>query len=146
MRGLLGAAGPGRDSGPAAPVPRGSSGPSTSALGRMNPARMLTCIGCGGRFADLDGPVHEYMESSPGCWAAFGNVLARECEDRSLFPVHRLSVDAYAVQHPGGSSRKAIQSVGMHLSRLCMVFERGLSPEDANAAMLRVGRNKATIA
>lgn len=32
--------------------------------------------------------------------------------------VHRLSVDAFAVQHPGDGSQRAIQSVGMHLARL----------------------------
>jgi ribosomal protein S18 acetylase RimI-like enzyme len=31
----------------------------------MQPARLLTCFGCGGHFPDLDGPVHEYLESSP---------------------------------------------------------------------------------
>lgn len=82
------------------------------------------------------------MESSPGCWAAFGVVLAREYSSPSLAAVHRLSVDTYAVQHPGGDSRQAIQSVGVHLVRLCLFLERGLGAEEANAAMLRVGKTK----
>lgn len=105
----------------------------------------LPCPGCGAEFAAFDGPVHEYMESSPGCWRAFGEVLAREYGDRDLFAVHRLTVDAYAVQHPGGDSRQAIQSVGVHLVRLCLFLEQGLNPEDANAAMLRVGETKASM-
>ena len=103
------------------------------------------CPGCGARFPALEGPVHEYMESSPGCWKAFGELLAREYADRALFAVHRLSVDSYAVQHPGGTSRQAIQSVGVHLARLCLFLERGLTPEEANAAMLRVGKQKAAM-
>jgi hypothetical protein len=83
------------------------------------------------------------MESSPGCWHAFGQVLAREYGNARLFAVHRLSVDSYAVQHPGGESRQAIQSVGVHLVRLCLFLEHGLSPEAANDAMLRVGKTKA---
>jgi hypothetical protein len=103
------------------------------------------CIGCGGLFERTEGPVHDYMESSPACWASFGEVLAREYADPSLMRVHRLSVDAYAVQHPGGTSRQAIQSVGLHLVRLCLILERGWSAENANAAMLRASRHKASM-
>lgn len=110
----------------------------------MNDQR-LSCPGCGAWFIAVDGPVHPYMESSPACWQAFGEVLAREYGDPALFATHRLSVDAYAVQHPGGESRQAIQSVGVHLSRLCLFLEHGLAPEAANAAMLRVGKIKDTI-
>lgn len=85
------------------------------------------------------------MESSPGCWHAYGIVLAREYESPELFPIHRLSVDSYAVQHPGGTSRQAVQSVGVHLARLCLFLEHGLSAEDANAAMLEVGKTKANM-
>jgi hypothetical protein len=85
------------------------------------------------------------MESSPGCWRAFGQVLAREYSDPALLAVHRLSVDSYAVQHPGGDSRQAIQSVGVHLARLCLFLERGLSPEQANEAMLRIARTKSSM-
>ena len=105
----------------------------------------VACIGCGAVFPDMEGPVHAYMESSPACWHAFGQVLAREYTDPELSAVHRLCVDSYAVQHPGGESRQAIQSVGIHLSRLCLLLERELSPEYANAAMLRIGKVKASM-
>lgn len=101
------------------------------------------CPGCHGQFPVQDGPVHAYMEASPGCWAAFGRVLAREYADPALSVVHRLSVDAYAVQHPGQPSRQSIQSVGVHLVRLCLFLERGLQPQAANAAMLAAARRKA---
>ena len=76
------------------------------------------------------------MESSPACWAAYGEVLAREYSDPAYFAVHRLSVDAYAVQHPGKPSPQTIQSVAVHLIRLCLLLERGLPMERANDAML----------
>lgn len=102
-----------------------------------------TCVGCGGTFPAIEGPSHEYMESSPGCWAAFGRVLAREYSDPRLSEVHRLTVDSYAVQHPGRPSRQAIQSVGVHLVRLCLFLEHGLAPEKANDAMLVAAKRKA---
>lgn len=85
------------------------------------------------------------MTSSPACWAAFNAVIAREFADPSLMPVHRLSVDAWAVQHPGDGSRRAIQSVGLHLARLWVQLDRGLSGEAANAAMLRFAARKADL-
>lgn len=106
---------------------------------------LIPCPGCGASFAAIEGPVHEYMESSPGCWHAYGQVLAREYGNPALFAVHRLSVDSYAVQHPGGASRQAVQSVGVHLARLCLFLEHGLAAREANDAMLRVGRSKARM-
>ena len=103
------------------------------------------CVGCGARFPPCDGPVPAYMESSPGCWQAFGQVLEREYGNPELMPVHRLSVDAYAVQHPGGESRQAIQSVGVHLARLCLFLEGHLAPAEANDAMLRIARRKSDM-
>jgi hypothetical protein len=103
------------------------------------------CIGCGGEFEPELGPVHSYMTSSPACWAAFGRILAAEYSDPRLMPAHRFSVDAFAVQHPGNSSRQAIQSVGLHLARLHFQLERNASPADANAFMLRVAARKAEL-
>ncbi len=108
----------------------------------MSAIPTLPCPGCGAHFAETDGPVHAYMTSSPACWAAYGAVLAREYSDAVYADVHRLGVDAYAVQHPGGRSRQAIQSVGLHLVRLCLFLERNLTAADANAAMLRAGKAK----
>jgi Family of unknown function (DUF5946) len=103
----------------------------------------LQCMWCKGMFPDEEGPTHDYMESTPGCWAAFGRVLVREYEDQRYFGVHRLTVDAYAVQHPGLPSRQSIQSVGVHLVRLCLFLERGLTPDKANDAMLLAAKHKA---
>jgi hypothetical protein len=103
------------------------------------------CMGCGGEFVAQDGPVHRYMKSTAACWAAFGRVLAVEYSTPSLLPIHRLSVDAYAVQHPGDGSRQAIQSVGLHLCRLSLQLERQLDPAQANRFMLRAGAHKALL-
>lgn len=103
------------------------------------------CFACGGEYPDIDGPTHRYMKSSPGCWAVYGEILAREYSDVNYFSVHRLTVDAYAVQHPGGDDRQSIQSVGVHLVRLCLFLEHGLTPESANDAMLDAAKDKHTF-
>ncbi len=93
------------------------------------------CPGCRGMFPEITGPTHPYMESSPGCWAAYGRLLAREYGDPACYEVHRLSVDAYAVQHPGRPSRRSVQSVGVHLIRLFLFLESGLPAESVNEVM-----------
>jgi hypothetical protein len=90
--------------------------------------------------------VHAYMTSSPACWAAFGRVLEAEYSLPHLMPVHRLSVDAYAVQHPGDpADRRAVQSVGLHLARLWRQLERPTPPAETNAVMQDFAARKATL-
>jgi hypothetical protein len=72
-------------------------------------------------------------------------VLAAEYSEPGLRQVHRLSVDAYAVQHSGDGSRQAVQSVGLHLARLHALLERRLEPEAADAFMLRAAARKSLL-
>lgn len=109
------------------------------------PAEISVCPGCGSRLAAVDGPIHAYMTSTPACWAAFNTVMAREYSDPDLMTVHRLSVDAWAVQHPGDGSRRAIQSVGLHLARLMVQIDQGLEGRAANTAMLGFAARKVTL-
>lgn len=102
----------------------------------------ISCPECGGLFPDVPGPTHRYMSSSAGCFAAFGEVLAREYSDLELMESHRYSVDAYAVQHPGEPSPQSIKSVGVHLVRLCLLFEHDLDMKRANDAMLSLNAIK----
>jgi len=53
---------------------------------------------CKAAFEPVDGPTHAYMESTPGCWAAFGRVLAREYADPRCFEVHETVVRNWASQ------------------------------------------------
>lgn len=103
------------------------------------------CPGCGSVLPAQDGPTHDYMLSSPACWAAFGVVLAREYENPALMDVHRLTVDTWAVQHPGDGSRSAIQSVAMHLCRIRLQLEDGYAGLRANDAMKKLTLLKAEL-
>ncbi len=102
------------------------------------------CPGCGARYGphptDL---THAYIGASPACWAAFGELLAREFQDRAYARLHRHTVDVYTVQHPGEDDRRQRQSVAIHLIGLCHWLEHGLDAQRviaATQAMLRRDR------
>jgi len=46
---------------------------------------------------------------------------------------------------PGGDSRQAARSVGLHLVWLYLRLERGLPPNEADAAMRRAAKTKSSI-
>lgn len=104
---------------------------------------MVLCVGCGADVPSSDGPTHAYLGASPGCWAVFGEVLAREFGELGYPDVHRLTVDAYAVQHPGQPSPQTIQSVAVHLISLHLVLERELSADKATKAIRWATTHKA---
>ncbi len=112
----------------------------------MNEPELDLCCGCGGAFEVIDGPVHAYMTSSPGCFAAFNELLAAEYSDVLLQKVHRLTVDAYAVQHPGSpDDRRCVQSVGLHLARLFVQLEHPMTPQRTNEVMGDFAKDKASL-
>lgn len=97
----------------------------------MSKSRAITpCPGCGLLLPPRDGPTHPYIGSSPACWARYGEVLAKEFGDPAYFHVHPLTVDTYAVQHPGARVPRSIQSVALHLVTLCLVLEHGADPSE----------------
>jgi hypothetical protein len=100
----------------------------------MITSTLIHCLGCGALVPDIDGPSHEYMLSAPGCWATFNEVAVLQFEIGS-FDLRRMAVDAYAVQHPGTTDRRAVQSVAVHLISLHFVLERGSTPTEATDKM-----------
>lgn len=98
-----------------------------------------TCPGCGERYLpqELD-ETHPYIGASPACWAAFGELLAREFGDIAYGRVHRHTVDVYAVQHPGTDERRQRQSVAVHLVALCHWLELEVPVERLNAITQRL--------
>ena len=91
-------------------------------------AGYVTCPQCGAVVPEMDGPVHAYVPSAPGCWAAFGALRADEMLRFPASAWNNLTVDAYMAQHPGsGDDRRDRQSVFVHLVSLCAAVERGAS-------------------
>ena len=72
---------------------------------------------------------HPYINCSPECWRVYGEVLEREYTNALLFArVHQLTVDSYALQHPGG--RHPDKSIAVHLLGMFLTQERGLRSND----------------
>jgi len=95
---------------------------------------LIACEGCGALFPPYDGPTHAYLGASAACWALFnwhvllGEVDATDLPQASRIPEPSVDApargnasldfvvgDAYGVQHHGGESAQAIQSVAVHL-------------------------------
>ncbi len=103
------------------------------------------CFSCGAMAQPSLGPIHRYMTSSPGCWAVYGEVLAREYGNPTFAARHRLTVDAYAVQHPGTPGPQSIQSVALHLVSLYLVLAKGQHLDFATRALKPLSEQKGTF-
>jgi Family of unknown function (DUF5946) len=99
----------------------------------------VRCPGCAALVRAMPGVPHGYIGAAAGCWEVYESVLAKEYgEYRYPQPTHRLTVDAYAVQHPGEPSEHAIRSVSAHLVGLYLVLDRGVGGRAATAALRAV--------
>lgn len=102
-------------------------------------ANFVTCPGCGAYVEAVDGPGHEYLGTIPGCWKVYTMVLEREYgEYQSPEDTHRLTVDAYAAQHPGAPGPKVQHSMNLHLMSLYMGLEMGASNQAIMEARQRL--------
>ena len=67
-----------------------------------------------------------------GCKRLFEEVVGREFSRPELFRVHRLTVDAYSLQHPDPYMKSA-KSAAAHLAGMCWSLEFGGGPEVSRA-------------
>lgn len=61
-------------------------------------------------------------EGKAGCLKVFEEVLAREFSDYRYGKIHRLTVDAYSLQHPEAYMRSG-KSFAAHLTGMCAALE-----------------------
>lgn len=101
------------------------------------------CPGCRVELPDREGPTHPYMESSPACWAAFGELIAADYTSPERMAFHQLVVDSYAAQHPGAGDPRQVQSVGLHLMTLCLFLEHDVDPAQGPALHRKMIRRPA---
>jgi Family of unknown function (DUF5946) len=96
----------------------------------------VKCYGCGALVDNIVGQPHKYIGATQGCWNLYGQILAKEYGEYN-YPelTHRLTVDTYAIQHPGQPGRQSIQSVNVHLLSLYFVFVKNLSGKEATQKM-----------
>lgn len=89
---------------------------------------VVPCVGCRGLVPDESGPIHRYMTASPGCWRIYTELGA------GSMPATRrssLTVDAYAVTHPGVAGPQSTPSVWIHLVTLCAILDKGWRVDQA---------------
>lgn len=92
----------------------------------------IPCFACGAKTLNIEGESHPYMLSSPGCWAMFCEIMAKEFSDKEYWRAHQFTVDAYALQHIGKKEdKRAVNSVNIHLASLYAIFGEGRSFEEA---------------
>lgn len=110
------------------------------------------CPDCGARFAPHTGPTHRYIGASAACWALYSELLVGVMPTETFLAssavdarddvaivappgLEMVLVDAYAAQHHGVPSPRAIQSVAVHLLVLHGILCHGVDP--ANAQWVR---------
>ena len=92
---------------------------------------LVACYGCGAPVDTAPGKPHKYLGTVWGCWGVFGQILAKEYSAGEPDVTHRLTVDAYALQHPGTPSRQTIQSMNVHLVSMYLILEMGANSRQA---------------
>lgn len=82
------------------------------------------------------------VHDTDSCERLFQEVIGHEFSRSELFGVHRLTVDAYSLQHPD-RYMKSTKSAAAHLSGLCWSLERAWV--DARRwGQVQEGRNERT--
>lgn len=105
---------------------------------------LVCCIGCGAQFSEFNAPAHRYIRSSSGCWACFRMVTARGASRSLGCPkLHRLTLDAYTVQHPGKATRQNARSIALHLISLYAFFEEAMEVGEVARVIRRAAKQKA---
>ena len=99
-------------------------------------SELIKCYGCNATVENIAGKPHKYFGTTQGCWNLYGQILAKEYGEYN-YPelTHRLTVDTYAVQHPGQPGRQSTQSVNIHLISLYFVLVKNLSGKEATQKM-----------
>jgi hypothetical protein len=102
----------------------------------------IICPDCKALVDNIQGEVHPYFGANAGCWKLFGEILAREYGSLAYMKVHRLTVDAYAAQHPGRNEPRAAQSVNVHLMALYLILEKHMPFDFVTKALGKVVEKK----
>jgi hypothetical protein len=101
--------------------------------------KLIQCYGCGALVKDLPGEPHKYIGAAAGCWEIYGEILAKEYGEYGYpEPTHQLTVNTYAVQHPGKPSGKATQSVTIHLVSQYLILEQSMNVQSANHVIKKI--------
>jgi Family of unknown function (DUF5946) len=102
------------------------------------PADLRACPGCGLELPELDAPTPANVGASAACWALYGRLLVYEYSQAPSARHHRLTVDTYAVQHPGRPEHGSNRSQALHLIGLCLLLEQRASARQTTKLLAQV--------
>lgn len=103
----------------------------------------IKCLGCGALVENSIGEAHKYIGAKQGCWDLYSEVLAKEFNEYKYFEhTNRLTVDTYAIQHPGLPGKQSIQSVNIHLISLYIVLVENLNSREATKMIGKILEKK----
>ncbi|PKG42551.1 DUF5946 family protein [Psychroflexus sp. MES1-P1E] len=107
---------------------------------------MAKCFSCNAEIPDIEGEVHRYMDSSPGCWKLYGQILEKEySHPPDYMENHRITVDAIAVQHYGTPSLQVIQSVNLHLASMYLIYKKSFDVKKAHSGLTVLAKYKSEL-
>ncbi|QDT96346.1 DUF5946 family protein [Gimesia aquarii] len=90
------------------------------------PYKERQCPGCRLRMpANTAAAYDGYYHCSPECWSIYSEVLGTQFSNAIIFgQIHQMTVDAYALQHAGGSHKN--KSITIHLAGLHAAYNLGI--------------------
>jgi hypothetical protein len=106
----------------------------------QEPARSLTCPGCGIGFSGREESLEGQLAALEECSRLFDELSAYTLTHGGKEFIHQHVVDAYAAQHVGGSPsniRTAFALIGLYLA-----LEKGNTGRQVQIAHMRLGRFK----
>jgi Family of unknown function (DUF5946) len=102
------------------------------------PADLRACPGCGLELPELDATTPADVGASPACWALYGRLLVAEYSQAPSRRLHQLTVDSYGAQHSSARQDRSDRSLALHLIGLCLLLERGASPQRTNELLVQI--------
>jgi hypothetical protein len=97
-----------------------------------------TCPGCGLELPQLHTPTPTDLGASAACWALYSQLLVHEYSLAVSRRVHRLTLSAYAAQHPATSAHQPINQMSLHLIELCLLLDHSRPAHQATKLLATV--------
>lgn len=101
---------------------------------------LVTCPGCGLMLPDRHLEPPRRCNASGECIGMYHELISRTIALGDGRFIHQHAVDAYAAQHPGGSTQPC--TTWFALIGLFLAFERGYSGREVQLAHMKIGKRK----
>ena len=97
-----------------------------------------TCPGCGLTLPDSYVDPPDRFNATGACWQLFSDLSCYSVAKQDAGFIHQHVVDAYAAQHPGGTTRNLTVAFG--LIGLYLALEKGYMGKEKQKAHMRIAK------